>query len=184
MCPMHCCTCPQQRKILDSLQKPSSDGNLLHCIHDKAATITRLKRALSTHNNSEANPFITRRKDAITCITSREDGHVPNRRYCKTRSRHTELSSRPCARCTVVHVHSIGPSTTCSDPRQTATCCTEYTTKLQQSRVLNEHYPRTTTPKQTPSSHDAKMQLPPSPPAKMATFLTDVAARLERGTLS
>ena len=110
----------------------------------------------------------------------REDGHVPNRCRGKTIARHTELSSRPCARCTVVQVHSIGNSITitCSDdPHETATSCTAYTTKQQQSHVSNTHHPRTTTPTQTLRHTTQKLQLPLAPPAKMATFPTDVAAR-------
>jgi hypothetical protein len=65
-------------------------------------------------------------------------------------ARHTELRSRPCARCTVVHVHGIGNcTTTCSDPHETATSCTANTTMQQQTHVSNTHHSFHTTPTQT-----------------------------------
>ena len=149
----------------------------MHRIHHKAATITRLKHASSTHNNSDTTPPSHNAKAAITIVTPCEDGHIPNRCRCKEITRHTELSSRPCARCTVVQVHSIGIPITCSDPHETATSCTAYTTKQQQSHVSYKNHPRTTTPTQTLRHTTQKMQLPAAPPAKMATFPTDVAAR-------
>ncbi len=66
-------------------------------------------------------------KTGITSsVSSREDGQVTSRCGCKGCARQTELSSRPCARYTVVQVHSIGSSSICSDPHETAICCRKH----------------------------------------------------------
>ena len=146
---------------------------------------TRKHYSIDDNRQPKQQPRNKQRKTAITCVTPREDGHVPNRCRGKTPARHTELSSRPCARCTVVQVHSIGISTTCSDPHETATSCTANTTN-NKPHASNTHHPRTTTPTQTLRHTTQRLQLPVFgvPPAKMATFPTDVAARFQRATLS
>jgi hypothetical protein len=54
----------------------------------------------------------------LTRLTTSKDGPVSNRCTCMTIARHTELSSRPCARYTVVQVHNI-VFQNCSDPHET-----------------------------------------------------------------
>ena len=139
---------------------------------------TRKRCTIDDSRQPKQQPLNKQRQTAITCLTPRKDGHVPNRCRRKTITRHTELSSRPCARCTVVQVHSIGSCTACSDPHETATSCTAYTTKQLQTHVSYKHHPRTTTPTQTLRHTTQKLQLPVQPPAKKATFPTDVAASL------
>jgi hypothetical protein len=91
-----------------------------------------------THQPNQL-PFDKQREAAITYSTPREDGHVPNRCRSKTKARHTELRSRPCARCTVVQIRGIESiiHTTCSDPRQTATSSTAYTTNTTSPNASN-----------------------------------------------
>jgi hypothetical protein len=52
------------------------------------------------------------------------------------------------------------------------------------TRYTDGHSPTLVNPNSSPSTNHVKLQLPPEPPAKMATFPTDVAARLERVSLS
>jgi hypothetical protein len=122
-----------------------------------------LKRPTIAHaHQPKQQPLNKQRQTAITSPTPREDGHVPNRCRSERRARHTELRSRPCARCINVQVHSIGICTTCSDPRETATSCTAYTTKQQGLRPhasitqTSHHHPhastKTAAPQQTASN--------------------------------
>ena len=50
--------------------------------------------------------------------TPSEQSHVPDRCSCKIKARHAELSRRPCPCCTVVHIHNIRSTTTCSGARE------------------------------------------------------------------
>jgi hypothetical protein len=61
-----------------------------------------------TRINPNKQPLNKQRATAITCVTPRKDGQVPNRCRSKLKAHHTELRSRPCARYSFVQVHNIG----------------------------------------------------------------------------
>jgi hypothetical protein len=89
---------------------------------------TRKRYTIAHTRQPKQQPLNKQRQTEITCKTSREDGHVPNRCRPKTTARRTELRSRPGTRCTVVQVHGTRRLITCCDTRETATSCTANTT--------------------------------------------------------
>jgi hypothetical protein len=138
-----------------------SDSNLLHRKHNKQQA-PRLKHANVTPSPTRISPNkqpLNKQRETIVYVTSREDGHVPNRCRSKTLARHTELRSRPCARCTVVQIHNIGISTTCSDPHETTTSYTAKHNKQQAPRLKHANVtPSPTRIKQnsSPSTNNVK----------------------------
>ena len=147
-----------------------------------AVNVMRRQQHAEQFKNIKPNsrPSKQNRKSGITsCVTPCEDGHVPNRYGCDRCARHTELSSGPCARCTIVQVNSIGECAVCRDPYyQVASCCGRYTSNKKPK------YSRTSTLTSALQNKTAKRESPVQPPAKMATFSTDVATRELRPVLS
>ncbi len=128
--------------------------------HTQQTTIrtpqTRKRYTISHTHHPKQQPLVKQRQTEITSSTPSEDGHVPDRCRSKNPAPHTELRSRPCARCTVVQVHSVGFSITCRDPHETATSCTANTTnnKPHASNTQASHHrphasPQTAAPQQT-----------------------------------
>ncbi len=124
---------------------------------------TRKRYSIAHTHQPKQQPLNKQREKAITYVTPSEDGHVPNKCRSKIRARHTELRSRPFARCPVVHVHDIGMSIICSDSRDMATSCTTNTTNnkphASNTQTL-QHRPHSSTKTAAPQKNSVKLQLP------------------------